>query len=92
MFTLGEDGGMQRRRESLPHVFPTARRPAAALFSMIYAAAGWGLVSGDVSCRSRWDSQAKTPDPGQNRKRNPSSSQGGEGSDKEVLCELNFPL
>lgn len=92
LFTLGEDGGMQGRRESLPHVLPTARHPAAALFPVIYAAAGWGLVSGDVSCRSRWDSQAKTPDPGQNRKRNPSSSQGGEGTDKEVLCELNSPL
>lgn len=92
LFTLGEDGGMQGRRESLPHVLPTARHPAAALFPMIYAAAAWGLVSGDVSCRSRWDSQAKTPGPGQNRKRNLSSSQGGEGSDKEVLCEFNFPL
>lgn len=58
---------------------------------MIYAAAGWGLVSGDVSCRSRWDSQAGTAERGQNRKRNLSSSQHDEGSDKEVLCELNFP-
>ena len=91
LFTLGEDGGVQGRRESLHHVLPTARHPAAALFVMIYAAAGWGLVSGNVSCRSRWDSQARTADPGQNRKRNLSSSQGGEGSDKEVLCELNFP-
>jgi len=65
LFTLGEDGGMQgrRRRESLCHVLPTARHPAAAPLVMISAAAGRGLVSGDVSCRSRWDSQARTPDP-----------------------------
>lgn len=68
LFTLGEDGGVQGRRESLHHVLPTARHPAAALFLMIYAAAGWGLVSGDVSCGSRWDSQARTPDLGQKEK------------------------
>lgn len=89
LFTLGEDGGVQGRRESLRHVLPTARHPTAAPFLMIYAAAGWGLVSWAVSCRSRWDSQARTPDPGDNRKQNLSSSQGGEGSDK-YFVSLTF--
>lgn len=74
---------VQGRSESLHHVLPIVQHPAATLFVMIYAAAGWGLVSGDVSCRSRWDSQAETLHMGQNRKRNLSCSQGGEGSDKE---------
>lgn len=30
LFTLGEDGGLQGRRESLPHVLPSARHPPAA--------------------------------------------------------------
>lgn len=89
LFTLGEDGGVQGRRESLRHVLPTARHPTAAPFLMIYAAAGWGLVSRAVSCRSRWDSQARTLDPGDNRKQNLSSSQGGEGSDK-YFVSLTF--
>lgn len=56
VFTFRDDGGGRRRREHRGHALATARRPAAGLPLMVCAAAGWGLVSGAVSCRSRWDS------------------------------------
>lgn len=52
---------------------------------MIYAAAGWGLVSGDVGCRSSGAPGLEN----KTKKRNLSSFQIGKRTDKEALCKLN---